>query len=184
MCISYDVKKYICVFILAVLMAGMTACASDSGDPGEEHIQIYYVNNSETAIISHDYEPAADMDDTERILPELIGALEQMPEYREYEAPLSDSMKLKGYSFGAGLLTLNFDQAYSSQDKIREILSRAAVVRTLTQIPEVESVVFQVEGQPLTGSDGSVVGNMTADTFIYNAGNEINKKMFHVKTLR
>ena len=48
------------------------------------------------------------------------------------------------------------------------------MVRTLTQIDAVKTVTFQVGGSPLTDASGNVIGTMTEDTFIYNAGNEIN----------
>ena len=163
------------ILLMLILSAGtFTGCASGGNETDDEIVQVYHVNNSGTAVISEDYDPEALLSDTDRILPELMAMLEKTPEHLEYEAPLSGNMKLKGYTFAAGLLTLNFGQEYNSQERIREILNRAAVVRTLTQAAEVESVAFQVEGQPLTGADGSVIGNMTADMFIYNAGNEIN----------
>ena len=55
-----------------------------------------------------------------------------------------------------------------------EILDRAAIVRTFTQLDNIEYVSFQVEGTPLTDHYGNIIGNMSADTFIYNVGNEIN----------
>ena len=48
------------------------------------------------------------------------------------------------------------------------------LVRSLTQIPGVSHVEMTVNGEALTDSLGSVVGPMTADMFIDNAGNEIN----------
>ena len=55
-----------------------------------------------------------------------------------------------------------------------EILDRAAIVRTFTQLDEIEYVSFQVEGTPLADHYGNIIGNMSADTFIFNVGNEIN----------
>ncbi len=51
---------------------------------------------------------------------------------------------------------------------------RASIVRTLTQIPDVERMAFTVRGEQLTDAAGAAVGVMAADTFIENAGNEIN----------
>jgi germination protein M len=54
------------------------------------------------------------------------------------------------------------------------VLVRAAIVRTLTQIPEISYVAFTIQGEMLMDSAGNAVGPMAADTFIDNAGNEIN----------
>ncbi len=44
----------------------------------------------------------------------------------------------------------------------------------MTQLPGVERVAFTVKGEQLTDGTGAAVGIMTADSFIENAGNEIN----------
>ena len=69
---------------------------------------------------------------------------------------------------------MNFDENYRMQSAITEILVRAALVRTLTQIEGIEYVSFQVNSEPLMDASGALVGVMNADQFIDNAGNEIN----------
>ena len=137
-------------------------------------IRIYYVNTSETGILSKGFDLATDIDDTDAAISEVIGLLEKMPDRLEYEAPISGGIELIGYSLNDRLLTLNFNSKYTSLGRTLEILDRAAIVRTFTQLPNVEYVSFQVEGTPLTDSYGNIIGNMSADTFVYNVGNEIN----------
>ena len=57
-----------------------------------------------------------------------------------------------------------------------EILRRAAIVKTLCQIPEITGVQFYIAGQPLTGSNMEAVGVMYADDFIDNTGGETSYK--------
>ena len=56
----------------------------------------------------------------------------------------------------------------------KEVLVRAAVVRTLVQLPDVSLVSITVEGNPLYDSKNNAVGWMNAEQFINNDGNEIN----------
>ncbi|WP_051207427.1 GerMN domain-containing protein [Butyrivibrio sp. AE3006] len=137
-------------------------------------VQVYYINNDETGILFEDYEVKADMEDTEAVIEELLDKMQTMPEKLEYEAPIYGPIKLLSYSYNTGLLTLNFDSSYVETDVTIEILDRAAMVRTLTQIPDVENVAFMIAGNPLTDVNGNIIGNMSADSFVYNAGNEIN----------
>ena len=58
--------------------------------------------------------------------------------------------------------------------KVYEVLCRAAMVRTLCQLPEIEYVGFRVDGKPLTDLDEKPIGLMNEDQFIENAGEEIN----------
>lgn len=54
------------------------------------------------------------------------------------------------------------------------MLCRAAVVRTLTQIEGIDTITFSVENETLADISGVPVGAMAADSFIDNAGTEIN----------
>jgi len=161
-------------FCIALLMGLClcTACAGrDAGQEGTTY-QIYYVNNDETKIIGREYVSATT--DTELLLEELMGQLATVSEKMEYETPLAAEISVKGHTLDNGLLTLDFDESYRKLYGIREILVRASIVRTVTQLPGVERVTFTVAGEQLADGMGAAVGVMTADSFIENAGNEIN----------
>ncbi len=161
-------------FCIALLMGLClcTACAGGSTDQEGTAYQIYYVNNDETKMIGREYVSATT--DTELLLEELMGQLAAIPEKMEYETPLAAEISVKGHTLDNGLLTLDFDESYRKLYGIREILVRASIVRTVTQIPGVERVTFTVAGEQLLDGMGVAVGVMTADSFIENAGNEIN----------
>ncbi len=158
--------------LLMVLVMG-TGCGKNTVT-SDKTIKVYYVKASETGIISQDYELTSSMDDSDAAITELISVLKEMPDRMQYEAPISGGIELIGYSLHDKLLTLNFNPNYLELGRTIEILDRAAIVRTFTQLDCIEYVSFQIEGTPITDHYGNVIGNMSADTFIYNAGNEIN----------
>lgn len=51
---------------------------------------------------------------------------------------------------------------------------RASIVRTVVQLKQVERVAFTVKGEQLVNQAGTAIGVMNAESFIENAGNEIN----------
>ena len=112
--------------------------------------------------------------DTGELLTELLDQLHAVSEKLEYKAPLSDNITLLDYSIAEDQLTLNFDDSYRYLPVTTEVLVRAAIVRTLTQIEGIQYVSFQIRTEPLLDASGAVIGIMSADLFIDNAGNEIN----------
>jgi germination protein M len=160
--------------ILSLFLMTCTSACSREQKPDEDSIQVYYVNPSETGIMSTTYTLKADNDDIMDAIAELLELLKTMPDRLQYEAPISGDIELIGYSLNDRLLTLNFNSKYYNLDRTLEILDRAAIVRTFTQIEGVEYVSFQIEGTPLTDKAGNIIGNMSSDTFVYNVGNEIN----------
>ena len=63
-----------------------------------------------------------------------------------------------------------YTDTYKSMDNATEMLYRAAVVKTITQLPEVDHVTFYVDGAPATYADGTVIGMMSADDFVEASG--------------
>ena len=168
------IKNRIALLLVVALTAMLFSGCSGTQVPDPDSFKIFYVNNSETGIVAVDYQIQSNPSDIDAVIAELIGQLETLPERRQYEAPLTGEVNLIGYSLSDKILTLNFDIQYMDIGRTIEVLDRAAVVRTFTQLDEVEYVSFQVEGSPLTDHYGSIIGNMSADTFIFNVGNEIN----------
>lgn len=162
--------KSICLCICVLLF--LVGCSAKEQKVEGDTYQIYYVNKEQTKVISSDYVTATK--ETEVVLEELLQQLGQVPEKLEYNAPLAGKFSLVSYSVDNGTVTLSFDEHYKEQNAIEEVLTRAAIVRTLTQIDGIDYVTMQVRGEPLTDNLGNVVGAMSADMFIDNAGNEIN----------
>lgn len=164
-------KLFSCAMILAVMVV-LAACGKEEQVQEGTVYKIYYVNNEETRIINREYVTTSV--DQEQLFEELTGQLELKSDKMEYQAPLAESYSIIGHSLEEGLLTLDFDQQYKKLQGTREVLVRAAIVRTLVQISGVDRITFTIDGEQLLDNSGVAVGTMAADTFIENAGNEIN----------
>lgn len=159
-------------FLLAILCGMMLVACGEQKEGGENILQVYYVSNSETKVEVHPHamestEPTEQMD-------ELIQCLSTNPEKLEYKAPFTMGFQLLGIKYAEGKVQLDVDAAYLELPNITQILVRAAIVRTLTQLDNITYVGITVEGNQLYDSMGSLVGWMNAEQFINNDGNEIN----------
>lgn len=164
-------KKYgiwLCIMFMLVL----TACGKEQKATDETVYRIYEVNKEETKVASR--EITTTETDTEKLLGVLIEELEKTPEDTENRAAITEAIQLQSSTVADESANLNFGVGYYEQSLTGEILTRAAIVRTLTQIPDVNYVSFLVDGSALLNNQGAPVGVMTADQFIDNSGNEIN----------
>lgn len=164
-------KKWILICLLLVLLAAVSCGNREQTDKSMIY-NIYVLNKEETKIYSKEYE--VENTEQEALIEELLEQLITTPEKLEYRAPLSGNFDLLSYSVEEGKLILNFDEQYKGMPTTTEVLSRAAVVRTMTQIKGIDYVSFQIRSAPLTDSAGNVIGIMSADMFIDNAESEIN----------
>lgn len=165
-------KKGWMLLCLILCLPFVTACGKQEQVDRSQIYNIYALNKDETKIISNEY--TVQSTEQEALIEELLQQLTTVPGKLEYKAPLAGSFKLLNYSLEEGQLILNFDAAYKVQPVTTEVLVRAAVVRTMTQVEGIEYVSFQVMAEPLTDATGNVIGIMSADMFIDNAESEIN----------
>ena len=133
---------------------------------------VYYLNKDETKVVGEKYQ--VDSEDTRECLQEYIKALRQAPTDTSLKRNLGVDTKIMKYGIKGNQLLLNFSADYINLSQTTEVLFRAAIVRTMCQVPGIDSISFLVEGEPLTDSAGNPIGNMTSDMFIDNTGNEIN----------
>ncbi len=165
------VKKYVLTGMLLMLLAVLTGCGTREPETGKK-ISVYYVNTAETKVEVHDQ--YLNTKTPQEQLEETMTFLSTTPEKLEYKAPFDMGFQVLDYEVEDGKLVINVDKAYSELSVTTEVLVRAAVVRTLTQLSNVKYVTITVEGSQLYDNAGELVGWMNAEQFINNDGNEIN----------
>lgn len=161
------------LWVLAVLAALFAAgCGRQNKEDGA--YQVYYLNKESTKIVPVPYTPEPEPGSTEETIDSLLLQLSTDLEDVEYKKTLPDEVKVLRYTVEESLLTLYFNSEYSNIDRITEPLTRAAVVRTMTQVADVECLAFFVGEEPLADKDGNPVGVMTNESFVENPGEQIN----------
>lgn len=158
--------------LLLACMLVIAGCGDSVQTDNGRIVEIYYINNNETKVEMHEYEIQAS--DTKGQLDELIEQLGTTPVKLEYKVPLQMGFELLSYYVDGEKLYLDVSEGYKSLSATTEILVRAALVRTLSQVPGIKYVAITVDGGQLHDNLGNVVGLMSADQFIDNAGDEIN----------
>ena len=120
---------WMCLLLLA-------ACGREDAEE-TDRMKVYYVSNSETKVEMHEVEMQS-AEESAR-LQELMDCLSTSPEMLEYKAPLDMGFQVLGTKLEEGNLSIDVDAAYNDLPAMTEVLVRAAVVRTLTQLPDVDS---------------------------------------------
>lgn len=170
---TYKIKKHIAVLLLLVLGIWFLAgCGGEEPEQTGNVYHIYMVEKNETRI---DYvDVATDIDNQGQLVTFLLAQLTNVPVNNAYRAAIPEGVSLPAVTIRESTVTLDFESDYYNFSTGGEILSRAAIVRTLTQVPGLSYCSFLVGGNALLSATGLPVGIMRADQFIDNNGNEIN----------
>ncbi len=140
----------------------------------ENSINIYYVDTKSSGLVSEPYELIST--DINEQIGELLYMIKLSPKNLIYKSVLPDNVPQPINTLNEdGSLILDFDKTYYEMAGIPEILCRASIVKTLSQLEAVEYIQINVNGSPLIDANGNGVGLLTAEDFIDNTETYTNK---------
>lgn len=171
-------KLFVAILIFVFMLFIPAGCSGNKtdNDSRESDYYIYYLDSRTSALVSESYKPSGT--GREEMAKEFIDMLQKEPENMVYRKALPDNVKIIEYYFSEDdRITINFDSSYENLKGIPEVLVRAVFVKTLSQIPGVEYVTFNINGQPLTDSNGELIVLMTDEDFIETTGAKTNYKL-------
>lgn len=163
--------KKINIFLLCLCTCLLFGCKGAESGNSREYL-VFYVDKEETKVSAK--EVSIEETETEEILQALFRKLQMPPDDAEFRGAIPENVVLESYAYADYQLVLNFSGEYAFMPPAGEVLSRAAIVRTLCQVDGINYVAFNVGGDPLVNVSGVPVGYMSADQFVDNAGDEIN----------
>lgn len=168
---SFHLPRIFAAVLLACVFLGGCGGGGNVSRTGKSYF-VCYLNSEEDGLEKRSYEgeelPAEEMID------EFIRLMQTVPDNAEYSPLIPGNVRLLRRTLENGRLTVDFSAEYERMDNTREVLVRAGIVRTLVQIDEVSEVLFTVEGGPAHTPSGRLLGLMNADSFVEDAGKQIN----------
>ena len=168
-------KRMKYLVLLLAIVCGLSACGKKENKPvelSEGEYFLYYTNQSLTKLGTEIYQSEkTEADGVVSLAEELVEALRQPPKNMELLSAIPEEVKVtKMQTNDSGQLLVYFNAAYNGMNSIREIMCRAAVVKTLKQIDGVEFVGFYINDQPLTDVANNAITLMSASSFVESSG--------------
>lgn len=154
----------VCILLCLSLLAG---CRKGK-EPEEGESFICYVNTEDTALVKEKYEMKGE--NAEEKVQNLLNAMQKEPDSIEYKSVFPEKLKIQDWTLSDKKLEIHFNSTYEKLSAAKEVLLKAAVIQTLSQLSEVEYVCFFIENSPLTDNLGKEVGYMRAEDFVQNTG--------------
>ena len=178
-------KKSVSILLLAVLICSLFAGCSietktQSGTE-ESKYNFYYLNAAETVLKEEPYEPKEET--TEFMVKDLLQKLGKKEVPDGGVSLLSEDVSINSYDVQDDLLVIDFSKEYNNMSKVREIMTRAGIVQTLLQAPDIAKIRFTVAGQALKDSRNEEIGEMTSKTFAEYSGKDTESYRYDTFTL-
>ena len=157
--------------MVMVTVVVLVACGSDSKsgrkkktvDDSTENLTLYYANSTWTdlfpEVVTRDQ-----LVTTENLIDTVMNALMDSGEMTDKQVPVPQGVTYQRYTYdGQAPINLMFNVDWEATDTYEMVLSKAAFVRTLTQIESVKKVVY--EYTDIANENSIVREELTNDSF-------------------
>lgn len=137
---------------LSIVLAALLLAAGCEGgqEQGALCYPVYFrALEGEAALAAEERTLPPDMDPAEGLLRCLL----EGPETEGLTRTIPTAVTIRSFSLEGGVLEVDFSSRYASLSGIDLTLADYSVVRTLSQLEEVETVVITVDNQPLLYRD-------------------------------
>ena len=166
--IKIYLKKIICDLLagMLIILSCISLIACDESADANVY-EVYYINSTKDDLLSRDYT----MQNTDgSIYDRIDDIINQMFEKNytddDFYSAKPENVTINSYVVEDSILTFDFNDAYLEMTNVQELLLRAAIVMSIIQLDGVDGIRINVNGEPITYSDGNVIGTMNADDFV------------------
>ena len=164
-------KRFLMASMILFLLLPVSSCGEKGTDPNAFYLYLIDEDSMDLKMEEYDMQSST----TDEMLDEAIYALGSESGDAGYVYPLSGKdLYVEWVETMGSSVTLDFEGDYYAMSTEEEVLFRAAIVKTLVQIPGVTSVSFKVNGEPLADASGDACGPMWDDSFVVNPGAQFN----------
>jgi germination protein M len=163
---------------MAMLLSLFAACGKEKN---ENEYEIFYLNPDVTTLVPCEVklEHTSGYDQ----ISELLDMLQTQPKDAGMRQTIPKEVEVLGINASNYQIAVDFSAAYRNLESVEEILTRAAIVKTLLMNTDYLYVIFTVDGEPLTTDNGVTVGAMGLDSFVENPGQQISSSQTAKLTL-
>lgn len=173
-------RQKIIVIIGLLMLVLLSGCQSKEEKEGKGPF-LYYVNMEGTALEKESYEIKEKT--PKKAVDKMLEKLAETPEDIEVKASIPSKVKIKKAEVKANEVHIYMNEKYAELEEVPEILCRASIVQSLTQIEGIEKVAFYIGKEPLKTKSGDIVGFMKADSFVRDTKNALKSSQQTTLTL-
>lgn len=171
-------RRVFSILAALLLLAGCSR-QEDGETPGD--YMMYYLSLDGTQVVEAACEP--EKTDGGELIQEFVRWFNETPKEEDYQRLLAKNVEIADYTLTDRTLTLKLTGPYEEMSRPRDVLVRAGLVRGFTQVSGVDRVQIVTDQGDLKDSAGNVIGPMTRESFVENAGKEINNYQYTTLTL-
>ncbi len=164
-------KNFFFFFLLLVMSICLLGCSSEQEKfpdlEGGKVIKVYFVDESEMKLVTEKRQYSI-FDDKQKVADDLIDVMLEEPERENHFVAIPSEVSINNVVARNNIINIDFAVGYENISREKDVICRAAIVKTLVQIDEIDYVEFSIGGKTMMDSDNTPIGSLTADSFVFD----------------
>lgn len=157
--------------LLVVVFAGYYM-SKNKEDKHINQLKLYFIDSANSELVEEKRE--VDLESKEDLIRYAVEQLQKMPNTVGLKPAIPEALKINKIIIEDDNVKLDISSYYNEMSPQEQVLLRAALIKTLTELDFVYSVEFLIDGKPLAGYDGKAIGAITQEDILLDAkGNDV-----------
>ena len=163
-------KVSIMIMLCLIFTLALSGCRSkkaDNDQSNQKGTAIYYTNNDVTRLICKKKDIHLEGDQAKKVQI-LLKELQRSPDSQKMRSVIPKRIVINSFSVNSNIVQVDFSMGYKRIAENRDLICRAGIVYTLTQLKGINYVAFSISGEPMLDTDGTALGALGRDSFVFD----------------
>lgn len=163
-------KVSIMIMLCLIFTLALSGCRSkkeNNDQSNQKGTAIYYTNNNVTRLIRKKTKIKLEGDQQKKVQT-LLKELQRSPDSQKMRSVIPKRIVVNNFSVNSNIVQVDFSMGYKRIAENRDLICRAGIVYTLTQLKGINYVAFSISGEPMLDTDGTALGALGRDSFVFD----------------
>ncbi|MBU5460078.1 GerMN domain-containing protein [Anaerostipes sp. MSJ-23] len=162
-------KKTIVIFLFCLcLIALLGGCRSKKENDRQQQkgTAVYYTNEQCSALVSVKKKVKLGKN-AQKNVDLLLSQMQKNRKDSKYRSAIPKRIIINSAKVNLNIVSVDFSVGYKKLNENEDLICRAGIVYTLTQLKGIDYVSFSIAGTPMFDTDGKVLGALGRDSFVF-----------------
>lgn len=158
------------IMLCLILVLAFTGCRSKKANDDQSNQKgtaVYYTNNDVTKLVLKRKNIKLEGDQKNKVQI-LLKELQKSPNNDKIRSVIPKRIVINSFAVNSNIVQVDFSMGYKRIAENKDLICRAGIVYTLTQLKGINYVSFSISGEPMLDTDGTALGALGRDSFVFN----------------
>ena len=163
-------KQSVLMMLCLILILALTGCRSKketNDQSNQKGTAIYYTNNDVTKLVLKRKNIRLEGNQIQKVQT-LLKELQKSPKSDTIRSVIPKRIVINSFEVNSNIVQVDFSMGYKRIAENRDLICRAGIVYTSTQLKGINYVSFTISGEPMLDTDGTALGALGRDSFVFD----------------